>query len=206
MNNIIIRHPSPEYTSNLYQDYLDNGLMQKDFYLSEKSHQYLSENLTKLGSLNLQKVLYSPATVCQQTAQIISDNLKIEKFELSELNIVKHDFSTFTDSQLWIDGKQPDDSEMQRLRGNSIIYFLEDKLSEPKSDILQRFERLKEILVTEKSCLFISHGYTIKLFYLYLKTDFKVSKEELVTLSETDKSFGESLQGFDYPTLNTVKI
>lgn len=56
-------------------------------------------------------------------AQMISNGLKIEMFELSDLKMVKHDFSQFTNPDLWVNGKSPDDSEMKWLRQNSIIHF-----------------------------------------------------------------------------------
>jgi hypothetical protein len=35
MSNLLIRHVSPKYSGNLYEDYLLGGLMQRNFSLSD---------------------------------------------------------------------------------------------------------------------------------------------------------------------------
>jgi broad specificity phosphatase PhoE len=206
MSNLLIRHVSPKYSGNLYEDYLLGGLMQRDFSLSDSGKEIVLTSLNKLRDTGCQKIFYSPATICKEMAQMISNGLKIEMFELSDLKMVKHDFSQFTNPALWVNGKSPDDSEMKWLRQNSIIHFLQDRLLESKQDIIDRFNSLKNKLDVEKAGLFISHGYTIKLFSLYLRTEFSVSQQEILELAETEKSFGESLQGFEYPSLSLVQF
>lgn len=83
---------------------------------------------------------------------------------------------------------------------------MQDRLLESKQDIIDRFNSFKNKLDVEKGGLFISHGYTIKLFFLYLRTNFSVSQQEILELAETDKSFGESLQEFEYPSLSLVQF
>lgn len=200
MTNFLIRHGSPIYGDNLYEDYLYGGLGQREFDLSESARQAVLESNNKH---TYTKIYHSPANICVQTAEILSQKLNIEMLAMQDLYHVKHDFSKFMDASAWLDGKAPKDyTEMYKLRKNSITHFLEDKLLDPKQLTLERFSRLEKLLRECENVLFISHGYTLKLFYLYLKTGFKVDEQELLSIAQVDQSFGESLQGFAYPDLD----
>lgn len=200
MANFLVRHGSPSYGDNLYEDYLYGGLGQREFDLSESAKQAIFESNNKQ---TYTKIYHSPANVCVQTAEILSQKLNIETRIMHDLYHVKHDFSKFTNVSLWVDGKAPNDhTEMNKLRKSSITHFLEDKLSDPKQQTLERFSRLEKLLRECENALFVSHGYTLKLFYLYLKTSFRVSQQELISIAQVDQSFGESLQGFVYPNLD----
>lgn len=205
MSNYLIVHAQRKHSKNKFEDYCLTGLRAKDMYLSKDGKVKTLELSDDLKTHNLQEIICNPNTASVQTAKILSNNLKIPSSNKNYLLSVKYDFSQFTNYKLW-EKLSPNKEEMVSLRSKSLEFFLEDKLLEPKSEIIQRFKKLEEKLQNSDNLLVISQAYYLKLFYLYLNTRFEASFENMKNLMNVDDYLYQPLGGYLYPNLTKFKI
>jgi len=203
MGNLIIRYAEVEHSPNLYQDYVQSGLLQDSSVLTKKGLEQTKNAVFKLKKIG--KIYYSPKPAAKQTAELLSEILRVPSEELALLENIKHDFSKLTNFELWKENN-PGDEEMYNLRKNFILQFMNDELLESKQAATRRIITLMDIMTKEKNSLFISHGIFIKMFYLYCRTHFEGELAEILNKADLDKTFYGSLSGIEYQSLKEINL
>jgi broad specificity phosphatase PhoE len=118
------------------------------------------ENVSKLISPKINSIFYAPSFQCAETASFFSgpskslDLLLPLKFDLRKI-VKKQEFE-----MLGI-------KSFDTLRQRYLRAFFEDKLLESNREIVNRFNRLVDMCLSNTTTLVISHAYLVKQFYAY---------------------------------------
>lgn len=187
----VIRYASPKYSNDLYQDYIDTGLLVDKLELSNEA---LIETSKFDPGFKPAMIFCAPSTVSIQTAEILGSKFNSEIQVLDDLINIKHDFKHY------IKNKEELDSpiKMQILRSSFLEDLLDDNLLEPKDNIYKRLRRVDTKLTESDNSLVITHGILMTAMYLYLKRYFNFRFEEAKKVADTSIPFYGSLKGFDY--------
>lgn len=195
-----MRYASPQYSSNLYKDYCQSGLLIDTVNLSSKGKEEINHATFK----NIEKIYCSNSKIAIETAETIQKKIQLDKVEvLPILKNIKHDFSKYIKET-----ELQDSEKMLNVRKQFFIDLIEDNLLEQKSAIINRCEQIHELLESEQNALFITHGLMLVTLKIFLNNKLEMSVEELrkLTIIDFSKPFYGSLKGFYYPNLQDISF